>query len=377
MINILLIIFALLAIYYLLFLLKIYAGLGKISRHSGNGTTNHFISIIIPFRNEAGNILKSIKSIEGLNYPRDKFEVIYIDDNSNDDSFSLAQSAKMSSNIRVLKLPGELSGNGNKKRALQYGIKNSSGEIIISTDADCIHQANWLRCITSYFDAGTAFVSGPVEFIETQGMFAKIQSMEFAGLILAGAGLIGADRPTICNGANIAYRKEVFNEIDGFNDNMHLASGDDELLMQKIARETDYKVEFCPDKEAVVYTEPNSTFRSFFDQRKRWASKSIFYGDKLLTVGLILIFLFYAGLIVQTILVFNGYFYFAATLLMSLLIKVLTEYSIISKGEKLFLSKKKISVFLITELFQVPYIIIAAITGLAGGFTWKGRNLKR
>ena len=377
MMNLLLIIFTLLAIYYLLFLLKIYSGLGKISQTSGNDTADHFISIIIPFRNEGENILKSIESIEGLKYPRDKFEVLYVDDNSDDDSFNLVESAKQSSNIKVLKLPGELSERGNKKHALQYGIKNSVGDIIITTDADCIHHENWLLRITSCFDSGTAFVSGAVEFIETEGMFTKIQSMEFGGLILAGAGLIGAGQPTICNGANIAYRKEVFNEIGGFKGNIHLASGDDELLMQKIAYETEYKVRFCPDREAVVHTEPNSSFGSFFNQRKRWASKSIFYTDKKLTVGLMLIFLFYTGLIAQTVLIFCGYFFFAVTLIVSLLIKVLTEFLIIRKGEKLFLSKKKVSIFLITELFQVPYIIIAAITGLAGGFTWKGRIIER
>ncbi len=377
MIILLLILFILPALFYLFFLLKIYKGLGKITLISRNGKEDHFISIIIPFRNESKNILNSISSIEQLEYPRAKFEVIYVDDNSEDGSFQLAESAKKASNIRILRLQDEVPGKGNKKHALQFGVSNSYGDIIVTTDADCIHNKNWLNNIINCFDTETAFVSGPVEFIETPGLFSKIQSTEFGGLILAGAGLIGAGRPLLCNGANIAYRKKVYEEIGGLNDNLHLASGDDEFLMQKIARETNYKVRFCPEREAVVLTRPSVSLGSFFNQRRRWASKSIFYKDAGLTAGLIVIFLFYAGLIVQSILLLSGYLYFSLTLSFGLLIKILMEFLILKRGEKLFLSKKKISVFLITELFQVPYIIIAAIAGLSGRFSWKGRNIKR
>lgn len=377
MITLLLIIFVLLLLYYLLFLIKIYNGLGKISPFVQQNGADHFISVIIPFRNEAQNILKSIASIEGLNYPRDKFEVIYVDDNSEDDSFFLADTKKNSSNIKIIKLGGEVPGKGNKKHALQYGIEKSRGDIIFTTDADCIHHKNWLHSIMRCFDSDTAFVSGPVEFIETQGMFSKVQSTEFAGLILAGAGLIGAGRPLICNGANIAYRKKIFDELDGLRDNLNITSGDDEFLMQKIARETSYKIRFCSEREAVVRTHPNRTIGSFLNQRRRWASKSIFYNDAALSTSLVLIFLFYTGLIAQTALLLAGYYFFAFTLSGSLVIKILMELLIIRRGENLFLSKKKISVFLITELFQVPYIIIASVAGFAGGFTWKGRNIRR
>ncbi len=370
-------IFSLLALYYFFFLLKIYKGLDKISVPSVNSEEDNFISIIIPFRNEAPNIPGSIASIENLNYPRDKFEVIYVDDNSGDDSFRIAESLKKDSNIKILKLPVEASGCGNKKRALHFGIENSSGDIIITTDADCIHNENWLHNIISSFDRETAFVSGPVEFLEKPGLFSRIQSTEFGGLILAGAGLIGAGRPLICNGANIAYRRNVYEEVGGLKDNLHLASGDDEFLMQKIAGETKYKVRFCPNREAVVYTDPNSNLANFYNQRKRWASKSFFYKDKTVTAGLLLIFLFYLGLVVQTLLLLSGYPLFAITFMGSLLIKILMEFLIIRKGERLFLSPKKISSFFITELFQVPYIIIAAIAGLAGGFNWKGREIRR
>jgi len=374
---VLLLIFLILLIHYGYFLLKILIGLRKLSPSVMNGNSHHFISVIIPFRNESENILKSLRSIEGLNYPEEKFEVIYVDDNSTDDSFELAESGKTKSNISVLRLPFEAAGRGNKKYAIQYGIDNSKGDIIVTTDSDCIHHKNWLQNIIRCFDSRTAFVAGPVAFTRRTGLFSELQELEFEGLILAGAGLIGAGSPVICNGANIAYRKEVFKEVEGLNDNLNLSSGDDEFLMQKISSQTDYLVKFCAEREAVVLTDSNTNLGDFFSQRKRWASKSLFYKDRGLIIQLVLIFLFYSGLFVQTFLILAGHYEFLITLVFSLVIKILPEYLIIKKGEQLFFSRKKNSVFVITEILQVPYIIITAFAGLFGSFTWKGRNIKR
>jgi len=292
-------------------------------------------------------------------------------------SFNLAELNRKKNNVKLLRLPYETAGRGNKKQALQYGISRAKGDIIVTTDADCIHHENWLRNLTGCFDKETAFVSGPVEFIQKQGIFSGIQVMEFEGLILAGAGLIGEGSPTICNGANIAYRKSVFEEVEGLNDTLSISSGDDELLMQKISRETSYRIKFCGAREAVVMTDPNTNLKNFFSQRKRWASKTLYYEDPALITRLVLIFLFYLGLIVQIFMVLTGYYLFLSTLVFSLFIKISFEYLIIKKGERLFFSRTKLPVFIITEILQVPYIIITAAAGLLGRFHWKNRKIKR
>ena len=128
-----------------------------------------------------------------------------------------------------------------RKRAIRYGIEQSIGDIIVTTDADCIYADDWLSSLVSNFEDSVGFVSGPVEFKDNGNVFSKLQKLEFAGLIFTGAGLIGAGKPTICNAANIAYRKKAFDEVNGFEYDMDLSSGDDELLMQKIAQDTEYK----------------------------------------------------------------------------------------------------------------------------------------
>ncbi len=376
MTDILLIIFISLSAYYFYFLFRILSGLNNLNEPKDTSLRPEFISIIIPFRNESHNILQNLESIENLDYPENLFEVIYIDDNSTDNSFNLIKEKLIKENIKVLKLPGELS-TGNKKRAVNYGIDSSKGEIIVTTDADCVYHRNWLKLLLQYIDAETAFVSGPVSFKDGKSIFSKIQKLEFEGLILTGAGLIGSGKPVICNGANIAYKREAFREVGGFKDNINLASGDDELLMQKLSRETDYKIKFCANREAVVFTESNESIGGFFNQRKRWASKSLRYQDGRLISELILIFLFYLGLIFQPLLILDGFYPLTITFVISIAVKLLLEFLIIKKGEKFLFNKNSRIIFLLSELFQVPYIIISSISGLFGNFIWKDRRIKR
>lgn len=374
---ILLIFFIVLLCYYLFFLSGIYRGLNNLKKQDEEKIPDEKISVIIPFRNEEENVLSCLNSIENLDYPHEKLEVIFVDDFSGDKSFHLLESNNKSAHIKIISVPEDFSPNAHKKRAVRYGIEKSTGEIIVTTDADCIHNSAWLKSLLKYFNSSTGFVSGPVEFDDKGTLFGKIQRLEFAGLILAGAGLIGINRPTICNAANAAYRKKAFNEVRGFEDNYHLSSGDDELLMQKIHKHVKYKVVFASEPGAIVKTSVNKNLKEFYNQRKRWASKGLFYADKLLSLKLFLIFLFYLSLPVQFLLA--GFYspLFIISLLISLAGKFYYEYRIIKKGTEAIFSKKILQPFLLAEFIQIPYIIIASIGGVIGGYYWKGRKVKR
>lgn len=358
-------------------MIKILIGLNKLKKTFNERLPDEFISVIIPFRNESENILNSLKSIEHLNYPKEKFEVIYVDDNSTDDSFPLLTINRKGSNIRILKLPYEIPSKGNKKGAVHYGIENSKGDIIVQTDADCVHVSNWLQCIAKNFDPETAFVSGPVDLHEDSSLFSKMQKIEFEGLILAGAGLIGYGKPAICNGANAAYRKKVFEEVSGFDGNNDLSSGDDVFLMQKISQRRRYKIKFSCDNEAVVLTKPCKNLEEFMRQRRRWAGKGIYFADKFLVIQLIFILMFYTGLIIQPVLALSGVVILWWLFIISVFIKILVEFQIIRKGENLFYDKNNIVIFILTEILHIPYIIVSSLSGLPGKFSWKGRKIKR
>lgn len=371
------IVFFLLLGNYIIFLLRIFFGLNNLKPCEVDFTPSDFVSVIIPFRNESDNILKSIRSIQTQDYPAEKIEVIFVNDFSQDDSLNKLSASQKPNNIKVLSVPVDFSINAHKKRAIRFGIQNAKGKIIVTTDADCVHDKSWLKSLLSCMKDDVGFISGPVEFYSDDSFFSRLQKIEFAGLVITGAGLIGSNKPIICNAANLAYRKSAFSSVNGFNDQMNLSSGDDELLMQKIWKETDYKVKFCTNKKAIVKTDPNKTVKQFYQQRKRWASKGLFYADKLLIVKLILIYLFYVGLLAQFGLGMFHSIYFLFSFFVSFLLKITTEYLVLKKGSNILFDNSLLKPFLLAEIIHLPYIIIAGISGAMGNFIWKDRTVKR
>lgn len=366
-----------LLLHYAVFLFIIRNGLKKLNYNVSQHISDEFISIIIPFRNESGNILNSLQSLTALDYPKNKFEVIYVNNSSVDDSLHKLSSAVKPGNVKVISVPQSFSLNAHKKRAVRFGIENSTGDIIFTTDADCIHQQGWLKQMMGCFDENTGFLSGPVEFYDNKSIWGSIQKTEFAGLVLAGAGLMGSGRPVICNAANIAYRRSAYEAVNGFKDNINISSGDDEFLMQKICRETNYKIKFCLNKEAVVKTDINKSVSQFYNQRKRWASKGLFYADKLLVLKLILIFLFYISLVLMPVITIFLSGKYLLIFILSVVIKFSLEYNILKTGSKILFTGSILKNFFLAEFLQVPYIIIAGAAGIFGNFTWKDRKLKR
>ena len=374
----LVVLFAFLLLFYSFFLSLIYRGLNRLEIFTRqNIIPNEFISVIIPFRNEENSILKSLESLEKQKYDSAKFEVIYINDKSEDNSLKILQHSIKKTNIKVISVPDNSLLRGHKKKAIEYGIRNSQGEIVVTTDADCTHNENWLSSLVSIFDKNTGFVSGPVEFNTGNSFFKKLQRLEFASLIITGAGLIGSNKPTICNAANLAFRKSIFYKVNGYSNNLNISSGDDEFLMHKIHKETNMSVKFCADRSAMAYTEPNKSISQFYQQRKRWASKGLFYSDKFLVLKLIFIYLFYLGLVVQPVLGFVLSPIFFVTFGISFFTKVFLEYLIVNKGVNLLFHKEMMKVFMPAEILHVPYILLSGISGAFGNYKWKDREVER
>jgi len=365
------------SVFYFGFLFQILFGLKRLKEINSKNEKKYFVSIIVPFRNESEMIVDCLKSLEVQTYPQNYYEIIFVDDFSDDDSFSKLNLEKKLPNTQGISVPNDFQKLSPKKRGIKYGIEKSQGEIILTTDADCVHPEEWLETMISGFDETTGFISGPVKFTNSNMLFGKIQQLEFGGLVLVGAGLISSDKPTICNAANIAFRKEAFNYVDGYEDNQHLASGDDEFLMQKIAKSKKYKVKFLFSEKAVVQTPANKTVAAFIQQRKRWASKGLFYNDKTLIFKLIMIYLFFVSFPLQAILGITFSLIFLYSFISLLLLKVLIEYFIIKKGIPLLFENINFRAFIISEILHVPYILFAGIAGAFGNFEWKGRNMKR
>ncbi len=377
MVDFVIILSLLLFAHYGWFLVNIYRGLRNLQKLQTSSASDFpIVSVIVPFRNEKKNLPNLIQSLTKLNYPKYKVEFILIDDYSTDGSLQWLKEKNLDERFKIIpKVEGK--DREGKKYSIELGIQHSTGEIIFITDADCLPPQNWLTKSIPLFDDNTGFVAGSVLFRSDGTLFGNLQQIEFAGLITAAAGLIGAGKPTTCSAANIAFRKKAFTAVNGYAGNEALASGDDELLLQKIHSTTNYKVKFNPSPESIVITAPNETPKEFFNQRKRWASKSLFYNDKFLIVKLALIFLFYLSI---PLLLLFGLFFSAHLLIDSLVLfvlKILLDYLTLKKGAQTIFGNYKFKSFLIAELLHIPYILVSAIGGAFGNFEWKKRRLKR
>ncbi len=336
-------------------------------------------SIIIPARNEAENIEACIQSIQKNNYPQNLFEIIIADDFSTDATPEIVeQLAKEFLNIRLIKLGNLINQNINsyKKRAIELAIAESKFEWIITTDADCILPQQWLKLYDAYIQTNkNVFVAAPVMFTCNNSLLSIFQCLDFMSLQGITAASVSAGFHTMCNGANLAYSKNVFNEVDGFKNADHIASGDDMLLMHKIKIKYPSAIGYLFNQNAIATTPPMPDWRSFFNQRIRWASKATSYKDKGIFFVLLLVYLTNLCLCILFVLCFFRLplFYFLLTFILT---KALFELPFMYRAAKFYSLQRIMIWFVLMQPLHITYTIISGWLGKFGTYKWKGRKVK-
>lgn len=333
------------------------------------------VSIIIAARNEEDRIALTIKDVLTQNYPKELFELIIVDDHSTDTTAEIIQSFE-DEGVKLIKLNESQALNSYKKKAIAEAINDADGELIITTDADCRMHRNWLSTIINYYELNNyKLISSPVVYFEEKNSFEKLQTLEFLFLIGLGAAGIGNKIPSTCNGANLCYRKDVFLELGGFKGIDDLASGDDELLLHKIAHAYPGSIGFCKSYDALVYTHAKENLKEFIQQRKRWASKSVKYKDKRIVVLAVSIWFFNLSFIINLI---GGLFLpgLLSVFSFQFFLKFFVELLFLWRVTK-FANRKNLLIFLpILTLIHVVYFIYIGIAGNSGKYNWKGRMVR-
>ncbi|MNQ90835.1 hypothetical protein D3C85_1061890 [compost metagenome] len=235
---------------------------------------------------------------------------------------------------------------------------------------------DWLKTIVGFYEEKQyKMISSPVAYFEEKSFFERAQALEFLYLIGLGASTIGNKKPSTCNGANLAYEKKAFYEVGGFKGIDDLASGDDELLLHKIAARFDNNIGFLKHHDAVVYTHAKPTLGEFIQQRKRWASKSTRYKNKSIIVLGVGIWLFNVSILINIGLgLFIGFYLKLA--LWQLLVKIIVELLFLYDVTG-FAKRRKLLVLLpILNLMHILYIVYIGIAGNSGKYNWKDRMVK-
>ena len=357
---------------YILFIGQLIYGFNRMKRFSKKEfTPKTSFTIVVPFRNEKDNLPNLLHSISLLNYPKDLVEIILVDDDSYD-GWKM-EDGRWKFEIRLIK--NERKSNSPKKDAIETAIEIAKNDWIITTDADCLVQKDWLTIYDQYIQENEVeMVASGVCYLPKSGFLSAFQNLDFLSLQGATIGSFGIGKPFMCNGANFAYSKQFFKELNGFQGNETIASGDDVFLLQRAISVTPKKVGFLLAKESIVATKPVATWSELFQQRVRWASKSTGYSSvygkllSLLVFGgnltwIMSFLLWLMGLLDQ-----NIFMLFVA-------LKFLIDFILIYKTANFF--ESKLQYVLASSLLYPFFSVSVAIYSLFGKYSWKGRDFRK
>ena len=355
---------------YILFIGQLIYGFNRMRRFSkAEFIPKTSFSIVVPFRNEKENLPNLLHSISLLNYPKELVEVILVDDDS-DDEFRI-----QNLEFRIQMIKNVRKSNSPKKDAIETAIQIAKHDWIITTDADCLVQKDWLTIYDQYIQKNEVeMVASGVCYIPKNGFLSAFQNLDFLSLQGATIGSFGIEKPFMCNGANFAYSKQFFKELNGFQGNETIASGDDVFLLQKAVSVAPKKVGFLLAKESIVATNPVATWSDLFQQRVRWASKSTGYSSvygKLLALvvfggnlaWIVSFLLWLVGLLDQ-----NIFMLFVA-------LKFLIDFILLFKTANFF--ESKLQYVLASSLLYPFFSVSVAMYSLFRKYNWKGRNFRK
>lgn len=345
-----------------------------IKEYKSTTTPSTFVSVIIAARNEESTLPLLLHDLNTQTYPKHLFEVIIIDDYSTDNTALLSKSFDGIHQQMILPdVPPEAS---SKKAAITSGIKKAKGALLLITDADCRVGKDWIKtAVQLYEEKNTAFIAAPVKFSHDGSLLQIFQALDFITLQGITAASVSANFHTMCNGANLAYTKEAFNSVNGFEGIDKIATGDDMLLMHKIWKQNKSKVFYLKSKEAIVSTEPMRSWKGFLAQRKRWASKTLVYDDYriIAVLGFVLLFnLLFFVLLVAALFSKIYWWHFTGFLIA----KTIIEWPFVSSVAAFFNEQKLMRYFFFIQPLHIFYTVFVGLLSQSGKYEWKGRKTR-
>lgn len=334
-------------------------------------------SLIIPFRNEAENLPRLLTSLRKLNYPTSHFEILFVNDDSEDASQEIILAGLADTAISYQLFQNERYSNSPKKDAISLAIKKAEYNWIVTTDADCRVPRIWLQYLSEFIVTNKPkMVCGPVLFETDATLLRQFQFWDGLSLQAATIAGFGWKWPILSNAANLAFKRNAFFEVNGFEGNNHLASGDDVFLMEKLLKLYPQRVHYLKNSEAAVITQPVDSLKKLVMQRIRWASKT----SKNKNIGTRLlggiVFLGNIGFIIAFISCFiypmEAHF-FAFFLLLKL-----TADTLVLAMTTCFFKKSMLSPFLFPCNFSYPFVVVwVFLNSWNGSYEWKGRNFRK
>lgn len=328
------------------------------------------VSVLIAARNEANNIERLLQSLERQTFPKELFEVIIVDDHSEDDTRKIiADFIENNREINIKLLAAEGVG---KKNAISQALHNADNEYIIVTDADCELNTQWIESIVAFYQkSGAKMILAPVLLSPAENLFEKMQVLEHLSLIGSTAGSAAIGFPVMCNGANMAYERDAALEVEKQRHDFDIPSGDDMFLLEQFVKNYGSKnVRFLLNKAAIVKTKTCKTIKEFFRQRRRWVSKSKAYTNWKIILTALIVFLFNLSVISLFISAFFIPALWSLYILFTLL-KFFIDFPIL-KNITNFMNQRNLMKWMLPLEFIYPfYVVFTAVSGMILNVKWK------
>ena len=324
------------------------------------------ISVVIAARNEEQNIEKVVISLLNQDYPTQCFEIVVVDDHSDD---ATASQIPISPLVKRVSLPETIFG---KKAALRAGVAVAEFPYVAFIDADCTAPNTWLKTLASIIaDKNPALIVGPVGLQHENSALSSFQEWEFRALQMVTFGCAAVGFPTLCNGANLCFKKEDYNHVN--LKEKKTPSGDDIFLLHSLLKQKK-TVAFSYYRELLVTTNAQRNLKGMLQQKLRWASKSKYVTNPTtLIVGAITAAANFAivGCTLYAATVREG-MYLAAAVYFA---KVLAEgFLVYIPSKKVYGARPSVHTFIISALLMPFYATFVALASLFLNFTWKQRT---
>lgn len=364
---------AIFCLFYVWLEVRFFRALGSVRKGNADVEPPPKVSILIAARNEAAGIRQTLDSVMQQDY-RGFWEVWVADDRSTDETPQILAEyeAKFHDRFHVLTIKDVPEGASPKKHALSLMIEACDGEILCLTDADCIVKPTWVSGIVAEFEPGIELVAGHSYIPTVKGKSSVLICMQAVETLIyrvAGTAGLAMHLPLTSTGNNLAYRKSFFKSVKGFENVIKIQSGDDDLLMQKLAADRPWAMRYCINDSTFVTTNGKETLKELWEQRKRWASKTIYYTPKIVFV-LSMVFLFLLMECVCAILSPFSFTIFMVTVI-TFMVKCAGDLILILRGLRIFRQEHLIKWCIPVEFIHAPFTVLAVLFGLFGRFKWK------
>ncbi len=358
------------ALYLLVFLLIIISWLRSQEHTPQKNSKQVFVSIIIAARNEDKTLPFLLSDLEKQNYPSDLFEVILVDDHSVMKITDLPEVQRSAiQRLKIVRLPENVTG---KKNALFMGVRESTSELLLFTDADCRAGCDWIASHVQLYTSKCLGLSiGLIDYHKPMNLVEYFARLEQIALTISGAGTALWGMPTLCNGANLSIKRNLYLEyIDEMKTDT--PSGDDLFLLHAIKKQPDIRIDVLRSKSSVIYTSAPSSPRELLNQRVRWLSKAGKYSDA--PTILLSLLVVVTNLALVSALFFSIFSTHHMDFTAVFIIKIIADSLLVGAGLNFFSGYKQLLFMPCFVVIYPFYMIIIIISTIFRGFTWKDRT---